>query len=111
MGQLSFQTILLNCKKENIKHVLITTGIPRANGQVERVNHVLISFLIKLANPKREEWHKYLESMQQCINTTKNKSISTNPFHLLFGVHARLRDNPEIREILEKEYIENHLSA
>lgn len=26
------------CKKENIEHVLITTGVPRANGQVERMN-------------------------------------------------------------------------
>lgn len=26
------------CKNENIEHILITTGIPRANGQVERIN-------------------------------------------------------------------------
>jgi len=26
------------CAKENIKHVLTTTGVPRANGQIERVN-------------------------------------------------------------------------
>lgn len=94
------------CKKEGIEHVLITAGIPRANGQAERTNRVLIPLLTKLANPKREEWHRYLAFAQQCINTTLSRSIGTDPFHLLFGVHARLRDNLEIRELLKKEYIE-----
>lgn len=48
------------CKQENIQHVLTTTGIPRANGQVERVNRTLISLLTKLAAPKPEEWYRYL---------------------------------------------------
>lgn len=94
------------CKKENIEHVLITVGIPRVNGQVERVNRILIPLLTKLANPKRKEWHKYLAFAQQCINTTLNRSIGTDPFHLLFGVHARLRDDLQIRELLDKEYVE-----
>lgn len=50
--------------------------------------------------------NKYLECAQQCINTTLSRSTGTDPFHLLFGVHARLRDNPEIRELLEKEWAE-----
>ena len=94
------------CKKEDIEHVLITVGIPRSNGQAERVNRILIQLLTKLANPRREEWHKYLAFAQQCINTTLSRSIGTDPFHLLFGVHARLRGDLEIRELLEKEYIE-----
>lgn len=36
------------CQKENIEHILITTGIPRANGQVERINRSLIPVVIKL---------------------------------------------------------------
>lgn len=98
------------CKKENIEHVLTTTGIPRANGQVERINRILLPLLTKLANPKSEEWHKYLDFAQQCINTTLNRSIGTSPFCLLFGVHARLRGDPEIRELLDKEYIEVYQS-
>lgn len=94
------------CKREKVEHVLITTGVPRANGQAERVNRVLIPLLTKLADPKREEWHKYLEFAQRCINTTLNRSIGTDPFHLLFGIHARLRDDLEIRQLLEKEYLE-----
>lgn len=99
------------CIKENIEHILTTTGIPRANGQVERINRIIIPLLTKLADPKREQWHKYLDFAQQCINTTINRSIGTSPFHLLFGVHARLRDNFEIRELLEQEHIETYQAS
>lgn len=95
-----------HCTREGIEHVLTTTGIPRANGQVERMNHTLIPVLTKLADPKREEWHKYLEATQKCINTTASRSTGTTPFKLLFGVHARLRDDPEIKRFLEDEWVE-----
>jgi len=58
------------CRKENIEHVLITTGVLRSNGQVERVNRRLIPLLSKLADPAREEWYKHLGLAQQCLNTT-----------------------------------------
>lgn len=89
------------CTKENIEHVLITTGVPRAKGQTERLNRVLIPLLTKLADPDREKWYKYLETAQQCINTTVSRSIGMTPFQLLFGVRARLRDDPEIMKLLE----------
>jgi transposase InsO family protein len=38
-------------REENIEHVLITTRMPRSNGQVERVNCTLIPLLSKLADP------------------------------------------------------------
>jgi len=98
------------CAKENIEHILTTTGIPRANGQVERINRILIPLLTKLSDPECEKWYKYLDFAQQGINTTSSRSIGTNPFHLLFGVHARLKDNPEIRELIEKECIESYQS-
>jgi transposase InsO family protein len=47
------------CKEENIEYVLITIRIPRANGQVERVNRTLILLLTKFADPAREEWYKH----------------------------------------------------
>lgn len=46
------------CLQENIKHVLITTGVWRVNSQIERVNRVLIPLLTELAKPKYEEWLK-----------------------------------------------------
>ena len=36
------------CREENIEHILITTGVRRENGQVERVNHIIIPILTKL---------------------------------------------------------------
>lgn len=34
-----------------------------------------------------------------------HRSLGTSPFNVLFGIHARLRDNCEIRELLEKEWV------
>lgn len=91
---------------EKIEHVLITIGVARANGQAERVNRVLIPLLTKLSDPKREEWFKFLDPAQLYLNCAPHRSISTTPFHLLFGAHARIRDDPQIRELLEKEWVD-----
>ncbi|GBL66329.1 hypothetical protein AVEN_162783-1, partial [Araneus ventricosus] len=37
------------CAKEEIKHHAITTGLPRTNGQIERINQATISVLSKLS--------------------------------------------------------------
>jgi len=85
------------CCEENIEHSLITTEIPRANGQIERLNRTLLPLLTKLAAPKPGEWYKHLELAQQYLNSTTHRSIDTSPFHLLFGTHPRLKDSPDIR--------------
>lgn len=79
--------------------------MPRANGQRERVNRTLISLLTKLAAPKPEEWHKYLESAQKYLNATPSKNTNTTPFRLLFGTHIRMRGDPEVRKLIEDEWI------
>lgn len=78
------------CNEEGIKHVLITTGISRANGQAERVNRTLIPLLTKLAAPKQNEWNRHLEVAQRYLNTITHRSIGTIPFRLMFEVNARL---------------------
>lgn len=95
------------CVEEKISHVLTTTGIPRANGQIERVNRTLIPLLTKLADPKREEWFKYIELAQLYLNCVIHRSIGTTLFHLLFGTHARTKSDIRIRELLEKEWVED----
>lgn len=94
------------CLAENIEHNLITTGVPRGNGQVERVNRTLIPLLTKLAAPEPHEWYKYVDIAQQYLNTTPHRSIGTSPFRVLFGTHPRLKDCPEIKELLEREHLE-----
>ncbi|KOX76548.1 Pro-Pol polyprotein [Melipona quadrifasciata] len=91
------------CQQENIHHSLITTGVPRANGQVERVNRTLILLLIRISNPKKEDWYKYLE-IAQFLNTSFHRNIGTTPFQLLFGTSARLKDDPHIR-LMEEEWV------
>jgi len=98
------------CATENIKHVLTTTGVPRANGQIERVNRVLISLLTKLSDPKREEWFKHLDLAQLYLNCASHRSIGTTPFRVLFGIHARTRENPQIIEMLQKEWFDDFQS-
>jgi len=88
------------CQSETIEHIL-TTGVSRSNGQVERTNRVLIPLLTKLAAPKHCEWYKYLDTAQLCLNTTVHRSIGAIPFCVLLGVNPRICDNPGVREILE----------
>jgi len=60
--------------------------------------------LTKFADPVRGELYKHLDLAQQCINTMLHRRLGTSPF-VLFGTRVRLRDNYEIRELLEKEWI------
>lgn len=95
-------------KEENIQHSLITVGVPRENGQVERVNRTIIPLLTKFSTPKPEEWFKYLEAAaaQRYLNATPHRSIGTTPFELLFGTHMRTNSNPTICELIEREWID-----
>ncbi|GFU09303.1 retrovirus-related Pol polyprotein from transposon 17.6 [Trichonephila clavipes] len=47
----AFTSKLFNdyCDEENIQHLQIATGVPRGNGQVERIHRTLIPVLIKLS--------------------------------------------------------------
>lgn len=84
---------------------MITTGIPRANGQVERMNRTLIPLLTKLAFPQAESWHKYVGRAQQYLNHVPNRSIGISPFELLVGIRMKLKDDPQISKILEEEAV------
>ncbi|XP_033176595.1 uncharacterized protein LOC117151651 [Bombus impatiens] len=91
------------CREEGIQHVRTTTGIPRANGQVERVNRTLIPLLTKLSAPTPDKWFKHLETAQRYLNAAPNVSTNAAPFQLLFGTRMRLRDDPQISQLIEDE--------
>lgn len=93
------------CNEERIKHILATTGMPRGNGQVERMNRTLIPLLTKLSAPKPDNWYKFIDIAQRFLNTTPHRSIGTSPFHLPFGIHMRLKDNLDIRKLIEDGWI------
>ena len=69
------------------------------------MNRTLIPLITKLSAPKPKEWFKYLSTAQLFLNTTPHRSIGVTPFRLLFGVHARIQKNPNMRELIESEWM------
>lgn len=94
------------CTEENIQHLTITTGIPRGNGQVERINRIIIPVLTKLAAPTPQNWYKYTNRVQSSLNNSTCRSTQRSPFHLLIGVEMRIKENLKIKEIIEEEWVE-----
>jgi len=78
--------------------LLVTTGLPRGNGQIERINQTLIHLLTKLSSPKSDEWFKFVDVAQKYLNATPSRSIGKTLFQLMFGTNIRLRDNVQVRE-------------
>lgn len=91
------------CVDSNIEHVLTTTGVPRGNGQVERVNGIIVPALTKLSSDDPLKWYQQTTTLQRFINSTKSRSTGQTPFKLLFGVEMRNREDIELAAILEEE--------
>nr|XP_046491899.1 uncharacterized protein LOC124223711 [Neodiprion pinetum] len=90
--------------EEGVEHSLITTGVPRGNGQVERVNRTLIPLLTKLTAPNPDDWYKHVEKVQRFLNSTVNRSTGKTPFQLLVGVDMRIKEDMQVRELIEAEW-------
>lgn len=86
------------CVDNQIQLSLITTGIPRGNGQVERINRIIIPALTKLSIDAPENWYRHTDRLQRFLNATWQRSIATTPFEVMFGIKIR---NPEDRQIVE----------
>ena len=83
----------------------MTTGLPRANGQVERLNSVIISVLSKLSLDDPIKWYRHVDRVQQVINSTFSRSINSSPFEVLFGIQMRSLDDIQIKKLLDEEYL------
>ncbi|GFX00569.1 transposon Tf2-6 polyprotein [Trichonephila clavipes] len=99
------------CSEQKITLHHITTGLPRANGQVERINRTIIPVLSKMSEDDPTKWFKHVPSLQEVLNTTFQRSINTTPFELLFGKQINnktdLRIQQLIYEQLQLEFNEN----
>lgn len=91
------------CAEEEIEHIKVTTGIPRGNGQVERMNQIIISVLAKLCIEEPVHWYKHVSRLQRVINSSYQRCINTSPFKLLTGVELKQKENIKIVELLEEE--------
>lgn len=94
------------CQEEDIQLNFCTTGVPRGNGQIERINRIIISTLSKLSIENAEKWFKHVEDVQRVINSTHQRAIKTTPFELMFGVKMRKKD-ADIQRIIDEEIEEN----
>lgn len=92
--------------EQKIEFRPITTGVPRANGQVERLNSVIIAVITKLSVDNPMTWYRYVERVQKCINSTYQRSIGTTPFQLMFGTKVRLVEDILLAEWLQDDVID-----
>lgn len=91
------------CKTNNIHLTLTTTGVPRGNGQVERINGVIVPALTKLARDCPENWFKQTANLQRFINCSWQRSIKCSPFEALFGVKMRNSEDTIVAEAITDE--------
>lgn len=94
------------CESEGIQHLLIATGVPRGNGQVERIHKIIVPMLTKLCYEDPNCWYKHVERVQQAINNTPPRSTKFSPFRILTGLEMRVPDIPQIKDLLDELSVE-----
>ncbi|GFW44011.1 hypothetical protein TNCV_997761 [Trichonephila clavipes] len=94
------------CTEENIQNLQITTGVPRGNGQLERIHRTLIPVLTKLSIDDPTKWYKFVDRLQRILNSTSNRSTKLSPFELLTGVTMRNKEDLYLRNLLMEEMVE-----
>ncbi|GFT66106.1 hypothetical protein TNCV_3238411 [Trichonephila clavipes] len=101
----AFTSKLFNdyCDEENIQHLQIATGVPRGNGQVERIHRTLIPVLTKLSLDDSTKWYKYVDRLQRILNSTISRSTKWTPFELLVGIKMRNKGDILIKDLLLEE--------
>ena len=72
------------CKDDFISHVTITTGEPKANGQIEKTNGIIEDILRKLSVDNPKKWYQHVGVVQLSINGAYQRSIDCSPFEVLF---------------------------
>ncbi|KAG7295050.1 hypothetical protein JYU34_022520 [Plutella xylostella] len=91
------------CNRENIQHIQITTGVPRGNGQVERIHRIIVSVLTKLCIEDEKLWYRHVSSVQRMINSTYQRSVGMSPYELLIGTKMRQKEDVELLKLLQEE--------
>lgn len=62
-----------------IEHIVNTTGVPRGNGQAERVNRTVLSMLAKLSSGQSSKWYKSVGAVQRALNSYVHASTRQTP--------------------------------
>ncbi|GBM37972.1 Transposon Tf2-9 polyprotein [Araneus ventricosus] len=93
------------CSEEDIQHLKITTGIPRGNGQIERMHRILIPVLSKLSHDDPTKWFKHVPTVQRVINSSTSRSTKYTPFELMMGTRMKNKEDIKVNEVLHEEYL------
>lgn len=96
------------CTARGRHNILITSGVPRANEQVERLNTVIINVLAKMSLEKPDQWYRQVPRVQLALNGSYQRSIGMTPFKLVFGVEMNHPEYQPMREAVEHEYVRWH---
>ncbi|GFX23987.1 transposon Tf2-11 polyprotein [Trichonephila clavipes] len=88
-------------QKNTLHH--ITTGLPRAIDQVERINRTIIPVLSKMSEDDPTKWFKHVPSQQEVLNSTFQRSINTTPIELLFGTQINNRTDLRIQQLIDEQ--------
>ncbi|GFX12598.1 hypothetical protein TNCV_3157191 [Trichonephila clavipes] len=91
------------CSEQKITLHHITTGLPRANGQVECINRTIIPVLSKMSEDDPTKWFKHVPSIQEVLNSTFQRSINTTPFELLFGTQINNKTDLHIQQLIDEQ--------
>ncbi|GFY24540.1 transposon Tf2-11 polyprotein [Trichonephila clavipes] len=91
------------CSEQKITLHHITTGLPLANGQVERINRTIIHVLSKMSEDDPTKWFKHVPSLQEVLNSTFQRSINTTPFELLFGTQINNKTDLRIQKLIDEQ--------
>lgn len=94
------------CEQQKIIHISITTGVPRGNGQAERVNGIIVPVLTRMAIEDPLKWYKFVPRLQTFINSSTSRSTKRSPFEMLFGVPIRRLEDHNLAKIMEEELID-----
>lgn len=93
-------------EEQDINHILIATGVPRANGQVEVVNKTITAMCSKLSEDT-DRWDEILEKVEFSINNTINRSTGQSPSMLLFGIHQKGHVQDNLRTFVETQNLQD----
>lgn len=84
------------CANRNIRLHIVATGVPRANGQVERFNKTILKSLKAMgADTNDDKWDQCIKALQQGLNSTIHKTTRAVPCEVMFGYRLRM-DNDSL---------------
>lgn len=91
------------CTENEIRHVFIAAGTPRANGQIERVNRVILNCLPTITSDEDHyDWDEKIFDVQWAINNSTHRVTKQTPAELIFNYRPiGMGDSLLTREIQE----------